>query len=147
MDLIVPYNQNLSYFDLMDRYPDIFYYPKSEVTTWSWSAVLASVMPIRRDIIRAYSNGKAPRLERSFPRDIGDVSFLPNIVELTAWWLTSMQIHGEHGMRSYQTPSSTFFDDRVLCVHFMVNTHLATSLHDRRNTIVIAPDGTERIIP
>jgi hypothetical protein len=147
MDLIVPNGKILSYFDLMDMHPKAFYYERPEVETWAWSGQLATPMPIRFEIIKTYENGPAQKIERSFPRDIGDVSSLPNIVEATAWWLTWMKIHGEHGMRSFRTPSSTLFGDRVICVLFMVNTHLATSLHDRRNSIMIEPDGTKRIIP
>jgi hypothetical protein len=144
MDLMIPNGKALSYLDLMDIHPELFYDARPQVETWPWHTELATPMPIRPEVIGAYCK---PIIERSFPRNIGNVDHLPNIVELTAWWLTHTIIYGGHDMRSYRTPSSTHFGDRVICVKFVVNTHLATCLHDRRNVLMISPDGTEQIIP
>lgn len=151
MELVVPVEKALSYLDLVDRHPEAFYYPRSELITWSLAPLLSVAMPVRKDVIDFYTSlfeSGEVRIERSFPRELADIDHLPNIVELTVWWLSYMQIHkGYHGMRSMRTPSSTPFGDRILCVYLMVNDMLTVSAHDRRNTIVAMPGRTFRTIP
>jgi hypothetical protein len=132
----------------MELYPDAFYHKQPEVMTWPWYEVLDIPMPIRKDIIDVYtSDVERNRIWIDRPRTTiaQAVDHLPNLVELTAWWLSYMSLNeGQHGMRSFISPSSTPWQDRVLCLYFMVNDALGVRPSPSRSDsyTVVKPDGT-----
>ena len=119
-----------NYVDLRRQFPEYFYNGQAVHSDLPFYDLLFEQMPIRHKFITQYTNlylNNRIQYERSFPSLELDQS-LPNLVELTMWWITYLsQNSGYHGMRSLRTPSSTKFESGVLCVHFLVNTHLGVS--------------------
>jgi hypothetical protein len=114
--------------ELVLHFPDFFYFKIEDVDASTNPALWNEIHPIRPAELAAYTNLEKAggiAIDRQI-RDLTGVERLPNIAEVTMWWMAEMQKHGgQHGIRSCRTPSSTpLGDGRVLCVGFLVNEYL-----------------------
>lgn len=134
-----------SLFALVANFPDYFYYTLKDIENNLGTDEWKTIFPVRRDVLDSYTRlNEAGRIniDRQI-HDLTGVETLPNIVELTMWWMGFMHLHeGYHGFRSYRTPSSTKLPDgRVLCVGLLVNDSLWIRPNVDLNRQVVYPPG------
>jgi hypothetical protein len=142
MTIDVPFGRSLRYVDIMRSHREYFYHPLKEIECWPWYSILATPMPIREEILAQYTETyKAGRvfIGRTAPY-IPNQADLPNIVELTAWWVAYLSnFKGYLGRDGMMTPSSTPFHNQYLCVTFMGKGALAARTNLRTHAIEPVP--------
>jgi len=135
MEISTYFGSVVSYIGLLRKHPEFFYHQPGIALEWSWSGILQKEMRVDGDKLNSYThrftNGRI-ELKRSFPEKWNTDKSLPNIVELTIWWICVIDASGKyHDIRSMRTPSSTIFENKTLCLSFWVNRYLAVQPHCR----------------
>jgi len=145
-DLSVPGMEHgfISPLTIVEQYPTFFYFGCT-ISDLPFYPELISQYPIRKESLDRYTQkfrqGKIT-FQRSFREEDQFDGNLPNIAELTIWWLVyTAKNNNHHGIRSLRTPSSTLFGKGVLCIEFMANEALRIRPSYRPSpSIVVHPD-------